>query len=476
MKVTGSLQEKNGIYQMTVRVPDINGNMKQKSKSTRIKVKGNNQRETRSNKQKAERMLAEWLETLSRIDSYGADNNLITAIEDWLAMKKKQIRPDSYESYICNYNVHIKPYFEKKNLTLGDVTPRVILRYVRAKEDEGQSRKSIRKHLVILNGVFKEAVQMGELIYNPCTNITVKDNSEEHFEGTAYEIDTAKKLLEAVKGDPIEPAVYLGLYLGLRRSEAVGLRWKDVDMENGIVHIRNTVVRFTTISEMEKTKSRASKRDLFMPSALKEYLQTVWDRQEEERKLVGRPYSDSEHICQWADGTVFEPNYVSHRFTKLLKRNNLPMIRFHDLRHTFATLALEHGMDVKTLSTVIGHTSSQITLDVYSHITADMQKKAARAIEKGLGQSNTGIDESSIPRPDQRERKTFSPKEAKCRKPGTGGVYMINDHLYEGRFTPRMPDGKRKNFNIYAQTREECEQKLAAMIAEVKEKIAAEKA
>ena len=96
MKVTGSLQEKNGIYQMTVRVPDINGNLKQKSKSTKIKVKGKNQRETRSNKQKAERMLVEWLDTLSKMDSYGADKDLIAALEDWMAMKKKRIRADSY--------------------------------------------------------------------------------------------------------------------------------------------------------------------------------------------------------------------------------------------------------------------------------------------------------------------------------------------------------------------------------------------
>ena len=199
---------------------------------------------------------------------------------------KKRIRADSYESYRCNYEVHIKPYFEKKNLTLGDVTPRVIYQYVRAKEDEGQSKKSIRKHMVILNGVFKEAVMMGELTYNPCANITVKDNQEEHFEGTAYGIDTAKKLLEAVKGDPIEPAVYLSLFLRLRRSEAVGLRWKDVDMENSIVHIRNTVVHCSKTLEQEKTKSKASKRDLYirLPPRCKDYDGCV-DRWEDKRNL-----------------------------------------------------------------------------------------------------------------------------------------------------------------------------------------------
>ena len=384
MKVTGSLQIKNGIYQMTVRVPDINGNLKQKSKSTRIKAQGKNQRETRSNKLKADRMLAEWLDTLSRAESYGADKDFITAIEDWLAVKKKQIRPDSYESYRCNYDVHVKPYFETKNLRLGDVTPRVILQYVRTKEDEGQSRKSIRKHLVILNGVFKEAVAMGELTFNPCANITVKDNSDEHFEGTAYDVPTAKKLLEAIKGDPIEPAVYLGLFLGLRRSEAVGLRWKDVDMENGIVHIRNTVVRFTTVSELEKTKSKASKRDLFMPNALKEYLQTVWDRQEAERKLVGRTYSDCEHICQWPDGTVFKPEYVSHRFTKLLERNDLPKIRFHDLRHTAGSILINSGHTVKQVQEFLGHEKASTTLDIYTHVSLEGKKDTAEMMDQLL--------------------------------------------------------------------------------------------
>ena len=384
MKVTGSLQEKNGIYQMTVRVPDINGNMKQKSKSTRIKVKGKNQRETRSNKQKADRMLAEWLDTLSRSESYGADKDLIESIEDWLAMKKKQLRPDSYESYLNLYSVHVKPYFEGKGLTLGDVTPRVIMQYVRVKEDAGQSRKSIRKHLVILNGVYKEAIAMGELTFNPCASITVKDNRDDQFEGTAYDIPTAKRLLEAVKGDPIEPAVYLGLFLGLRRSEAVGLRWKDIDMENGIVHIRNTVVRFSTISELEKTKSKASKRDLFMPSALKEYLQTVWDRQEEERKLVGRPYSDEEHICQWADGTVFQPDYVSQRFAKILKKNDLPHIRFHDLRHTAGSMLVNQGHTIKQVQEFLGHEKASTTLDIYTHVSMEGKKDTAQVMDQLL--------------------------------------------------------------------------------------------
>ena len=175
MKVTGSLRVKNGIYQMAVRIPDINGNIKQKSKSTGIKATGKGQRETHSNKLKADRMLAEWMETLSMSEDYGADKDLIESIENWLASKKAELRPDTYENYLWCYKAHIKPYFENKHLHLGDVTPRAIMQYVREKEKAGLSRRSIRKHLVVINGVFKEAIAMGELIYNPCANITVKD-------------------------------------------------------------------------------------------------------------------------------------------------------------------------------------------------------------------------------------------------------------------------------------------------------------
>ena len=159
----------------------------------------------------------------------------------------------------------------------------------------------------------------------------------------------------------------------------------------------------------------------------------------------------------------------------LLKKAELPLIRFHDLRHTFATMALENGMNVKTLSTTIGHVSSATTIDIYSHITDTMQRQAAAKIDRRIGGT-----EAEIPRAEERARvdtlpPDFEPYKPKCRKSGTGCVTMINDHLYEGRYTPTNAYGKRESHNIYAKTREECEEKLAAMIAEVKDNIKAEK-
>ncbi len=138
-------------------------------------------------------------------------------------------------------------------------------------------------------------------------------------------------------------------------------------------------------------------------------------------------------------------------------------------------MAFENGMDVKTLSTTIGHVSSATTIDIYSHITDTMQRQAAAKIDRQIGGSD-----AEIPRAEERARvdtlpPDFEPYKPKYRKSGTGCVTMINDHLFEGRHTPTNAYGKRESHNIYAKTREECEEKLAAMITHVKADIKAEK-
>ena len=161
-------------------------------------------------------------------------------------------------------------------------------------------------------------------------------------------------------------------------------------------------------------------------------------------------------------------------------------IRFHDLRHTFATMALENGMDVKTLSDMIGHISAETTLNIYSHITDTMQKQTAVKIDREIG----GTDAQKPEVKQTHEQSTNTPVNAqyepaephpepvprKIRESGTGCIYQINDHLWEGSYYQRLPNCMSKTFNVYAETREQCEAKLAEMIAEKKAEIAEEKA
>ena len=144
-------------------------------------------------------------------------------------------------------------------------------------------------------------------------------------------------------------------------------------------------------------------------------------------------------------------------------------------------MALENGMDIKNLSAMIGHISAETTLNIYSHITDTMQQQAAVRIDREIGGTNAQMPEPDPPKASEptptkaMPEKEFEPYKGKIRKSGTGCVTMINDHLYEGRFTPTNADGKRISRNIYAQTREECEAKLAVLIVEMKAEIKAEK-
>ena len=150
----------------------------------------------------------------------------------------------------------------------------------------------------------------------------------------------------------------------------------------------------------------------------------------------------------------------------------------HALRHTFVSTALENGMDVKTLSPIIGHVSAATTLDIYSHITDEMRRTAAAKIDKGIGkyqpQDKPSPEGESLPTqtPDTHPGAVFEPYKGKRRRAGEGCLSQISDHLWEGRYSPRWPDGKIHSRNVYAATSEECEEKLADLIQQMKAEIA----
>ena len=165
-----------------------------------------------------------------------------------------------------------------------------------------------------------------------------------------------------------------------------------------------------------------------------------------------------------------DPTAVRKRLSTILKRAECKHIRFHDLRHTFATASLEHGMDVKTLSTIIGHVSSSTTLNIYAHVTDEMQRTAAAKIDLGIGKKTPTAEAGDTPR--KPTPSTFQPYKGQRRKPGTGCISQINDHLWEGRYSP-VVNGRRMARNIYAETEAECEEKLAELILQMKAEIAA---
>lgn len=327
----------------------------------------------------------------------------------------------------------------------------------------GLSDRMVRAVHANCRMALQRAVQEGLIRTNPAVGCKLPPKKAREMQVlTQNEII---RFLHQAKEEGCYELFLLELGTGMRRGEILALKWSDLNFATGELHIERQVyiIRAEVIILAPKTK--ASVRTVILPpsllKALGAYKETV----------------DSEWMfpSPTDNGRPRNPSSVRTRLQLILERAGCKKVRFHDLRHTFATMALEHGMDVKTLSATIGHVSSATTLDIYSHITDTMQRQAAVHIDRKIG----GTD-AQMPTAEPSARKDtapieFTPYKPKIRKPGTGCVTMINDHLYEGRYTPTNAYGKRESHNIYAKTREECEEKLAKMITEVKAQIKAEK-
>ena len=190
---------------------------------------------------------------------------------------------------------------------------------------------------------------------------------------------------------------------------------------------------------------------------------------EEYTKRPGNPYM----FLSFKTGGIFGPDFFLHTHEKIFVAIGAEYIQFHNLWHTFVTTALEYGMDVKALSAVAGHRSSSTTLNVYTHVTKAMERQAAAKIDQGIGKQAVPTEEALEMK--QATMTTFRADPGKRRKPGTGCVHQIGDHLWEGRYSPRGPDGKQRSRNVYGHTLEECEEKLKVLITTMKAEIQAER-
>ena len=177
------------------------------------------------------------------------------------------------------------------------------------------------------------------------------------------------------------------------------------------------------------------------------------------------------------EDSPLDPATCRKRLQTILDHAGCKRVLSHDLRHVFVMTALESGMDIKTLSTILGHVSAATTLNIYTHVTDAMRQTAAAKIDRSVGKSEPQDELSSgnagLPTqtPGTHLRAAFEPCKGKKRKAGTGCVTQINDHLWEGRYSPQWPDGKRHPRNLYAHTVSECEDKLAELIRQMKAEI-----
>ena len=373
--MTGSLQKKGNTYYAVVRIPDGAGKTKQKWVSTGVKITGNNKREAN---RRLQEIVAE-MEEQVRSSADHSDMLFLDWIEVWLEQKKNEVREISWQLYRHNVNLHIVPFFAPLELKLAEVGPQHIQDFYNLKLKSGLSSSSVRWFGRILNGPLKAAYRKGLIAGNPADRVTRPPNA--HFEGKAYTPKQARKLLEVISGRSIEAVVKLALFYGLRRSEVLGLRWRDVDFDTNTILICNTIVQYRgKIVEQEITKTQASRRTLHMPADVKAYLQGLKRTQDKRRREMGEAYHPGDYVCTSEDGSPFPPSYITAQFPLILKQAGLPIIRFHDLRHTAASMLMEKGIMLMQVSKFLGHKKIATTVDIYGHLSAEGKKETAKAM------------------------------------------------------------------------------------------------
>lgn len=320
----------------------------------------------------------------------------------------------------------------------------------------GLSDRMVKSCHVTCRMSLDQAVAQGLILKNPALSCKAPTTHPKEMQVlTGAEI---QRLLIQAREDGCFELLLLELTTGLRRGEILALRWDDLDFLTGALRIERQVQRIQGKLVVSQPKTRASSRSILLPAPvlkiLNQYRQSVTSRW-----IFPSPRKEDSPL---------DPTAVRKKLSTVLKRAGCPAARFHDLRHTFATSALEHGMDVKTLSTVIGHVSSATTLNIYAHVTDEMRQRAADKIDRAI----TGTEPPQEKEPKPLGRTAFQPVKGKYRKPGTGCISRISDHLWEGRYSPKV-NGKRMARNVYAKTEAECEVKLAELIQEMKAEIAA---
>lgn len=380
--ITGSLQTKNGKYYAVINLKDINGKRKPKWISTGLDIKGN--------KRKAEQILRD------KIQEYELNENIIPTdilfcdyVVYWLNLIEKKVDTITHQGYKSVSEAHIIPYFKEKGVKLSNTKRNDIQEYIDIKSYSGRldgkgglSPKTIKTHKLIIQLVCKEAVKNDLIIKNPCDFVVLP--KQQRRETDFYNIDELQKMFSELKNEQLYPLLYFTVMYGLRRSEVLGLKWDSINLDNNIITIKHTVVRFTSVVEKDSTKNASSYRSYPITQDVKNILLMLKEQEKENRRLFGCEYVENDYIFKWQDGKPFAPDYVTMKFSKLLKQHNLRHIRFHDLRHSCASLLVANGFMLKDIQEWLGHSDIQVTANIYAHLDAKRKSSIANSMSKSF--------------------------------------------------------------------------------------------
>lgn len=383
MKATGSLRVKRGIYQMVIDYQDETGKRRQKSESTGLTEKGN--------KRRAQQMLDKRLEEISQqyTAALGATNVLfLTFMRNWLDdVMVYKVRENTLAQYNLTFNGYIAKYKPFHGVKLKDITPALLQSYYNEQLKADLSPNTVRKHHANIHKCLNYAVQLGLIVFNPSAQVELPAK-QKYTGATICPPEQLPDLLKLFRGDVLETVLMIDVTYGLRRSEVCGLRWDAVDFEAETLHIHHTaVVANGRVIYSDNTKTATSNRVLPLTPSMRDYLLEVKERQEKNKELLEEAYTDSGYICVKDNGVPIDPNFVTHHFLRVLKANDFPAMRFHDVRHSVVYALRKGGCDLKDIQAWLGHSDISTTLNVYGHVMGGDMKLLGDVMDSALFQS-----------------------------------------------------------------------------------------
>ena len=383
--IAGHLQMKNDYYYMVLSYTDSDGKRKQPWIPTGLHVKGN--------KKRAEKMLIETRQTYVPPVSSGnghlsADMLFADYMETWLEIIRGSVEKTTFSSYTQMVKKKIIPYFRDTGLTLGSIQAKHIQSFYLYELKSVSASTVIHEHANI-HKALKYAVKMDLIPYNPADK--VERPKKQKFIADYYRLEELEQLFEATKDHPFSLLIQMTAVYGLRRSEALGLRWDAIDFERNTITIRHIVTTAKVDGKYEviradRAKNTSSLRSLPLVPDIREKLLALKEQQKEDKRICGDCYGKEYEGYVFVDamGNLFNPKTLSAVFSRLLEKAGLRHIRFHDLRHSCASLLLANDVPMKQIQEWLGHSDISTTANIYSHLDYKSKLTSANVMDNIL--------------------------------------------------------------------------------------------
>lgn len=319
-------------------------------------------------------------------------------VYDYLVSYLKRVEPELQKNTVVSYrsmtNGKIRRYFQRRpQLTVGNLKPQDIQDFYQSLFADGVVANTVIHYHALLRRAFQQAFKEERIDANPFDRVGRPKKNK--FHGENYTQEELLTLLHLARGDVIYPAILLAGAMGLRRSEALGVRWSRIDWEKRTVLLDTKIVEYREngkkkVEPVEEMKNKSSRRTLPLPDPVVEMLQVQKEHREVYRKMFQGSYNAQylDYVCVNQLGELLRPSYVTDHFRELLEKYGLRHIRFHDLRHTFASLLINQDVPLINVSNFLGHSDLSTTANIYAHLDKASKQASAAVISDILQGEN----------------------------------------------------------------------------------------